>query len=278
MILDTIAASAKLRVERAKSRLSQEELKAKIYCPEGIRNFHGRKAFAFEQALDKRNRSGENVRLGNSPVSFICEIKKASPSKGVIAEDFPYLDIAREYVSAGADAISVLTEPEYFQGDDRYLSEISREVPLPVIRKDFTLDEYQIYEAKLLGADAVLLICSLLDTVRIKDYLALCNELGMSALVEAHSAEEIASALEAGARIIGVNNRNLKTFQVDIQNSIRLRSLVPENIIFVAESGIQSPGDIAALRAAGVDAVLIGETLMRSGNKKEELDHLRGRD
>ncbi len=269
MILDTIAASTKIRVEQAKGRLPQEELKGKIYCPEGIRNFHNRKAFAFEQALNKRNRGG--------PVSFICEVKKASPSKGVIAEDFPYLDIALDYVSAGADAISVLTEPEYFKGDDRYLSEISREVPIPVLRKDFTLDEYQIYEAKLLGADAVLLICSLLDTVKLRDYLALCHELGMSALVETHSAEEIASALEAGARIIGVNNRNLKTFQVDIQNSIRLRSLVPENIIFVAESGIQNPEDVAALRAAGVDAVLIGETLMRSGNKKEELEFLRGR-
>lgn len=272
MILDTIAASTKIRVEQAKRKLSQEELKDKIYCKEGIRSFHGRNAFAFERALSKRY-----FQKGNGKsVSFICEIKKASPSKGVIAGEFPYLRIAKEYVSAGADAISVLTEPEYFLGADRYLSEISREVPLPVLRKDFIIDEYQIYEAKLMGSDAVLLICSLLETAMIKDFLRLCGELGMSALVEAHSGDEVHSALQAGARVIGVNNRNLNTFEVDLQNSIRLRSLVPENIIFVAESGIQGPGDVAALRDAGVDAVLIGETLMRSGNKKEELARLRG--
>lgn len=271
MILDIIAESTKGRVERAKRKLSQKELKDKIYEGGVPGNFHDRGVFAFERALDKRHLRKENDR----PVSFICEIKKASPSRGVIAEDFPYLRIAQEYVSAGADAISVLTEPEYFQGEGRYLTEISREVPLPVLRKDFIIDEYQIYEAKLMGADAVLLICSLLDTAVIRDYLRLCSELGMSALVEAHSEEEISSALEAGARVIGVNNRDLKTFEVNLQNSIRLRSLVPQNIIFVAESGIQSPGDIATLQAAGVDAVLIGETLMRSKNKKEELNRLR---
>lgn len=271
MILDIIAESTKGRVERAKRKLSQKELKDKIYEGGVPGNFHDRGVFAFERALDKRHLRKENDR----PVSFICEIKKASPSRGVIAEDFPYLRIAQEYVSAGADAISVLTEPEYFQGEGRYLTEISREVPLPVLRKDFIIDEYQIYEAKLMGADAVLLICSLLDTAVIRDYLRLCSELGMSALVEAHSEEEISSALEAGARVIGVNNRDLKTFEVNLQNSICLRSLVPQNIIFVAESGIQSPGDIATLQAAGVDAVLIGETLMRSKNKKEELNRLR---
>lgn len=271
MILDIIAESTKGRVERAKRKLSQKELKDKIYEGGVPGNFHDRGVFAFERALDKRHLRKENDR----PVSFICEIKKASPSRGVIAEDFPYLRIAQEYVSAGADAISVLTEPEYFQGEGRYLTEISREVPLPVLRKDFIIDEYQIYEAKLMRADAVLLICSLLDTAVIRDYLRLCSELGMSALVEAHSEEEISSALEAGARVIGVNNRDLKTFEVNLQNSIRLRSLVPQNIIFVAESGIQSPGDIATLQAAGVDAVLIGETLMRSKNKKEELNRLR---
>ena len=269
--MDIIAESTKGRVERAKRKLSQKELKDKIYEGGVPGNFHDRGVFAFERALDKRHLRKENDR----PVSFICEIKKASPSRGVIAEDFPYLRIAQEYVSAGADAISVLTEPEYFQGEGRYLTEISREVPLPVLRKDFIIDEYQIYEAKLMGADAVLLICSLLDTAVIRDYLRLCSELGMSALVEAHSEEEISSALEAGARVIGVNNRDLKTFEVNLQNSICLRSLVPQNIIFVAESGIQSPGDIATLQAAGVDAVLIGETLMRSKNKKEELNRLR---
>ncbi|MHB8130758.1 MAG: indole-3-glycerol phosphate synthase TrpC [Mobilitalea sp.] len=279
MILDTIAESTSKRVAKAKEKCSLEELKAIIYDGTTVRSFHNRYAFAFERAL--RNivySSADKAKaiLPKESVAFICEVKKASPSKGVIAEDFPYLNIAREYEKAGANAISVLTEPEYFQGADHFLTEISDLVHIPVLRKDFTIDEYQIYEAKVIGADAVLLICSLLDTDTLRKYLSLCNELGLSALVEAHTEQEVISAIDAGARIIGVNNRNLQTFEVDLNKSVKLRSLVPKDIIFVAESGIQTAEDIAVLRDAGVNAVLIGETLMRSKNKKELLTYLRG--
>ncbi|MDF2905304.1 MAG: indole-3-glycerol phosphate synthase [Herbinix sp.] len=271
MILDTIAEATRIRVDKAKERLPLNLLKERIYTTEGIKSFHSRDAFAFERALRKTNQLN---RKGNG-ISFICEVKKASPSKGVITEDFPYLTIAKDYEEAGADAISVLTEPDFFQGEDHYLSEISKMVSIPVLRKDFIIDEYQIYEAKLLGADAVLLICSLLDTVTIQSYLKICDELGLTAMVEAHSEIEIISAIRAGARVIGVNNRNLKTFEVDITNSQRLRRYVPQDIIFVAESGIRSAADISVLYEAGVDAVLIGETLMRSSNRRVMLDQLR---
>lgn len=264
MILDTLAESTKLRVNKTKSKVSMEDLKSLIFYNDRARSFHSREDFAFEKVLK------------DSSISFICEAKKASPSKGIIAEDFPYLTIAKEYETAGASAISVLTEPEFFKGCDAYLNEISKEVMIPVLRKDFTIDEYQIYEAKVLGADAVLLICALLDTKTIKKYIKLCDELGLSALVEAHDEEEIRSAIKAGARIIGVNNRNLKTFEVDINNCINFRKLVPEHITFVAESGIQTPEDIKRIRMAGVDAVLIGETLMRSSNKSKMISSLRG--
>lgn len=274
MILDTIAESSRIRVTKAKENISLEKLKKQIYGRVGVRSFNDRYAFAFERAL--KNISYNDGMSYSDRFSIICEVKKASPSKGVISEDFPYLAIAKEYEMAGADAISVLTEPEYFLGANHYLSEISRMVHIPVLRKDFTVDEYQIYEAKVIGADAVLLICSLLDTDTIKRYLSICDELGLSALVETHTKEEILSAVEAGARIIGVNNRNLKTFEVDLSNSIYLRSMVPKDIIFVAESGIQTAEDVAALKKAGVNAALIGEILMRSMNKRQMLAYLRG--
>jgi indole-3-glycerol phosphate synthase len=272
MILEAITKATRIRVEKAKEQHSLEELKEKIYGVEGMISIHKRNAFAFERAFKREN----GLKREGNAISVICEVKKASPSKGVIAESFPYLNIAKEYVEAGADAISVLTEPDFFQGQDRYLSEISTDVPIPVLRKDFTIDEYQIYEAKLIGADAVLLICSLLEAPTMQRYLKICDELGLSALVEAHTEMEILSAIRAGARVIGVNNRNLRTFEVDITNSLHLRQFVPEDIIFVAESGIRSASDITRLCKAGVDAVLIGETLMRSNNKKEELAKLRG--
>jgi indole-3-glycerol phosphate synthase len=209
-------------------------------------------------------------------MSFICEIKKASPSKGVIAADFPYLKIAEEYEAAGASAISVLTEPYYFMGDDKYLAEISQAVSLPLIRKDFTVDPYMIYEAKLLGASAILLICALLDTAALEEYINIAHSLGLSALVEAHTETEVGSALNAGARVIGVNNRDLKTFAVDIAVSEKLSRLIPAGKIFVSESGIKAPDDIARLQKAGAKAVLIGETFMRSDDKKAELNRLRG--
>jgi len=259
MILETLAESARKRVEKAKLKMPPDVLKERIK-----EKANGRGPFAFEKALKSEG------------ISFICEVKKASPSKGEIAAVFPYKDIAREYEEAGARAISVLTEPEYFKGHDRYLEEISALVGIPVLRKDFIVDAYQIYEAKFLGADAVLLICSLLDTNTLVEYLELCDELGLSALVEAHTREEVARALEAGARVIGVNNRNLRTFEVDMKTCITLRELVPGHITYVAESGIQSREDIALLEKYGVDAVLVGETLMRSPDKKAMLAYLKG--
>ncbi len=256
-ILDELAEYARIRTEQAKKKRSLCEIRESAFAlPKGN--------FAFETALKKPG------------ISFICECKKASPSKGVIAPDFPYLEIAKEYEAAGADCISVLTEPKWFLGKDEYLKEIAEAVKIPCLRKDFTVDEYMIYEAKLLGAQAVLLICSILPTEKMKEYINICDELGISALVEAHNEEEISSALYAGARIIGVNNRNLKDFTVDTDNSRRLRKLVPEDILFVAESGVKSPQDINILRETGVDAVLIGETLMRATDKREKLRELRG--
>ena len=221
--------------------------------------------FRFERAL-----------AAPGDIHFICECKKASPSKGLIAPDFPYLEITKQYEAAGASAISVLTEPKWFLGSDDYLREIAAEVQTPCLRKDFTVDPYMIYEAKLLGASAVLLICALLDTKTLASYIEIADSLGLSALVEAHDEAEVASATAAGARIIGVNNRNLKDFTVDIHNSIRLREHAPSGTIFVAESGIRTPEDVETLRRNGVNAVLIGEQLMRATSPKAEIDRLRG--
>lgn len=214
--------------------------------------------------------------LSGPEISFICEVKKASPSKGLIAAQFPYLEIAREYESAGAAAISCLTEPFWFLGSDQYLKEIAENVSIPVLRKDFTVDEYMIYGAKALGASAVLLICAILDDGQLRDYLSLSRSLGLSALVEAHDAQELERALKLGAGIIGVNNRNLKDFTVDVSNSLGLRALAPKDVLFVSESGIKTREDVQRLRDNGTNAVLIGETLMRAKNKKEMLDTLRG--
>lgn len=208
-------------------------------------------------------------------MSFICECKKASPSKGLIEPDFRYLEIAREYEVAGADCISVLTEPKWFLGSDEYLKEIAKTVSIPCIRKDFTVDEYQIYQAKTLGAAAVLLICSILSEEQLGEYIKICDSLGISALVEIHNEKEAGMAVRAGARIIGVNNRNLKDFTVDTANSKKLRDRIPDDIIFVSESGVKSTDDIRAIREIGADAVLIGETLMRADDKKAKLDELR---
>lgn len=221
-------------------------------------------SFAFENALRKDG------------ISFICECKKASPSKGLIAPEFPYLQIAEEYEAAGADCISVLTEPKWFLGSNEYLKEIADAVSIPGLRKDFTVDEYMIYEAKVLGASAVLLICSILGKSEIREYLQICDELGLSALVETHDEREVQMALDAGARVIGVNNRNLKDFSVNTDNSRRLRELIPSEVLFVSESGVQTAEDVAALRKIGADAVLICETLMRAADKKAKLAELRG--
>ena len=255
-ILDELASHALTRVKAAREITPLDEIKETAYqMPVGN--------FEFEKALKKND------------IAFICECKKASPSKGIIAEDFPYLDIAREYEAAGADCISVLTEPSRFLGSDDYLKEIAQNVSLPCLRKDFTVDEYMIYEAKLLGAKAVLLICSILGEDKIKEYIKICDTLGLSALVEAHDETQITSAVIAGARIIGVNNRNLKDFSVDTENSAHLRQAVPNNILFVSESGVKSAEDVSRLRQIGADAVLIGETLMRATDKKSKLAELK---
>ena len=214
--------------------------------------------------------------LKTSGISYICEVKKASPSKGVIAEDFPYIEIAEGYEAAGASAISCLTEPFYFKGSDRYLAEIASAVDIPVLRKDFTIDEYMIYEAKTLGASAVLLICSLLDDEQLREYIDIAQSLGLDALVEAHDGDEVLAAVDAGAKIIGVNNRDLRDFTMDMNNSIRLRRMAPADTVFVSESGIKTADDIKSLRDNNVDAVLIGETLMRSSDKKAALQQLNG--
>lgn len=257
MILQEIAQKTVDRIKREKELIPLSELRARA------RECDTDEGYPFEKALAKPG------------ISFICEAKKASPSKGVIAEDFPYVEIAREYERAGADAMSVLTEPYYFQGQDEFLKQIRQAVSIPLLRKDFTVDEYMIYQAKLMGADAVLLICAILSPMQLGEYHGIARELGLSALVEAHDEQEIEMALKAGARIIGVNNRNLKDFTVDINNSVNLRKLVPPEILFVSESGMKTREDIRRLEENGTDAVLIGETFMRSEDKAGMLRQLR---
>ena len=256
-ILDELAAYAQERSAAAQAIHPLTEVRSvALSLPKGN--------FAFEKALKKDD------------IAFICECKKASPSKGLIAPDFPYLQIAKDYAAAGADAISVLTEPKWFLGSDEYLRQIAAAVKLPCLRKDFTVDAYMIYTAKLLGASAVLLICSILSETQLNEYIARCDELGISALVEAHDEHEVSTALRAGARIVGVNNRNLKDFTVDTANSRRLRELIPRDIVFVSESGVRSAADVAAMRQIGADAVLVGETLMRAPDKATKLAELKG--
>ncbi len=256
-ILDELAAYARVRVEKAKAIKSLARVRAEAeQLPKGD--------FSFEKVLGKQG------------LSFICECKKASPSQGIITEYFPYVEIAKAYEKAGADCISVLTEPKWFMGSDAYLAEIAGTVKIPCLRKDFTVDPYMIYQAKVLGADAVLLICAILSDAQIREWLKICDGLGLSALVEAHDETEIKRAVENGGKIIGVNNRNLKSFATNMSNSSKLRELVPPNLLFVSESGIKNHRDIEAVKAIGADGVLIGETLMRSKNIAETLKMLRG--
>ncbi len=257
-ILDTLASHARARTLKNKHKISEEEIRRAALA------LGADTGFPFEKALAQPG------------MSFICEVKKASPSKGIIARDFPYLEIAREYEQAGASAISCLTEPDFFMGSDEYLRKIAAAVKIPVLRKDFTVDPYMIYEAKVLGASAVLLICAILTDEELIEYGALARSLGLSALVEAHDEREVERALRVDKAVIGVNNRDLRTFTVDCRNSVRLRKMVPGDRLFVSESGIQTPTDIEILRENGVDAVLIGETLMRSPDKAAELRCLKG--
>jgi len=257
MILEEIADYTRVRVSEEKKAMPLSEIRSMAEAMDANTEF------PFEKALKQKD------------IAFICEVKKASPSKGVIAPDFPYLDIAKDYEASGANAISCLTEPKWFQGSAKYLEDIAKTVKIPVLRKDFTVDSFQIFEAKVLGASCVLLICELLDLETLKEYKAIADSLGLSCLVESHTEAELLKALDAGARICGVNNRDLKTFKVDINTSANLRSLVPADRIFVSESGIKTSEDIKRLRANGTDAVLIGETLMRSPDKKSILNDLR---
>lgn len=258
MILDTIVEATKIRVAQEKEVETPEAVKAAaLALPSDT-------GFPFEAALRQQD------------FNFICEVKKASPSKGIIAEHFPYLDIAKEYEVAGAAAISVLTEPDFFKGDKKYLQEIANTVKIPVLRKDFIIDEYQIYQAKVWGASAILLICACLDVPTLTKFRELADSLGLSSLVEAHDEHEVQMAIDCGARIIGVNNRNLKDFTVDVQNSVRLRNLVQDDVIFVSESGLETPEDIQVLRDNNIGVALMGETFMRSPNKVEKLTYLYG--
>lgn len=246
--------------EKTKERLERKSLEK---IKEQVEELEITRDFPFEAALKDK------------PIAIISEVKRASPSKGLIAEDFDYLNIAKEYEEAGVSAISVLTEPYFFQGSDNILKEISENIKTPILRKDFTISPYMIYEAKLIGASAILLIVSILDDNQLKEYLELADELGLSSIVETHDEKEIERALNAGARIIGVNNRNLKDFTVDIRNSVNLRKNVPEDIIFISESGIKTPEDVRILKENNVDGVLIGETLMRSDDKKTLIEALK---
>ena len=258
MILDKIVEATKIRVAKEKEVETPETVKAAaLALPSDT-------GFPFEAALRQQD------------FNFICEVKKASPSKGIIAEHFPYLDIAKEYEIAGAAAISVLTEPDFFKGDKKYLQEIASTVKIPVLRKDFIIDEYQIYQAKVWGASAILLICACLDVSTLTKFRELADSLGLSSLVEAHDEKEVQMAIDCGARIIGVNNRNLKDFTVDVQNSVRLRNLVQDDVIFVSESGLETPEDIQVLRDNNIGVALMGETFMRSPNKVEKLAYLYG--
>ena len=258
MILDKIIEATKIRVAQEKDVETPEAVKAAaLALPSDT-------GFPFEAALRQQD------------FNFICEVKKASPSKGIIAEHFPYLDIAKEYEVAGAAAISVLTEPDFFKGDKKYLQEIANTVKIPVLRKDFIIDEYQIYQAKVWGASAILLICACLDVPTLTKFRELADSLGLSSLVEAHDEHEVQMAIDCGARIIGVNNRNLKDFTVDVQNSVRLRNLVQDDVIFVSESGLETPEDIQVLRDNNIGVALMGETFMRSPNKVEKLAYLYG--
>lgn len=256
-ILEQLADHARERTENAKKTYPLEKLREQALSLPQLN-------FAFEKAIRKKE------------LSFICECKKASPSREIIAHNFPYLQIAKEYEAAGADCISVLTEPKWFLGNKEYLHQIASTVSIPCLRKDFTVDEYMIYESRILGASAVLLICSILSERQIGEYIQICDAMGISALVEAHDEQEIAMAVHVGARLIGVNNRNLRDFTVDTENSFRFREMIPRDILFVSESGIRNAQDVEKLRQVGADAVLIGETLMRAENKAAKLTELRG--
>ena len=301
-ILDKIVESTKARVERDKAKIDFNAMRKKAenlykiqvessgeFSAESSLDSSGdsqvtfiKPPFAFEKALDSGESKRDSAHKSSDSsdlvpqMRFICEVKKASPSKGIIAHDFPYLQIALDYECAGADCISCLTEPEFFKGADEYLSEIAKCVKIPVLRKDFIIDSYMIYQAKVLGADCVLLISEILEAEEMREFCDIAHSLGLSVLVESHSESALQNALKTNARLIGVNNRDLRDFKVDLQTSIILRKLVPQDKIFVSESGIATHSDISLLQSSGINAVLIGETLMREKDKTKALNELKG--
>lgn len=257
MILDEIVEKRKIQLEREKATADFETVKK---AAERL----GRQCISFKNALAKPDR-----------LSVISEVKKASPSKGLIQPDFAPVKIAKEYESCGANAVSCLTEEHYFQGSSEYFKAIRQAIGLPMIRKDFIIDEYQIYEARLMGADAILLIAAVLDDEKLKRFGDTARSLGLDILAETHDESELERVLALDFDIIGINNRNLKTFEVTLETTAKLAGMIPEGKVIVSESGIRDNADMKTVRSYGADAVLIGETLMRSGNIGATLTALR---
>jgi indole-3-glycerol phosphate synthase len=261
-ILDKIIQAKAARLADLKKSVSLEDMEAKARSMP-------RPAHDFLAALTAPKAAGIGIHV-------IAEVKKASPSRGVIRQDFKPLEIAKAYLAGGASALSVLTEEDHFQGHDRYLRDISRNVELPTLRKDFIFDEYQIHEAKVLGASAYLLIVACLKPKQLSAMIALGAELGLTPLVEAHTAEEVKIAVDAGSPIIGINNRDLKTFHISLETTFQLRQLIPEGTPVVAESGIFKREDLEALAAAKIQAALIGESLMKQQDVAAALKEMLG--
>jgi len=254
MILNKIIEEKRKELKHSKSSASLKEIRKRIG--------------------DAGNNRGFKKSLENDSINIIAEIKKASPSKGIIREDFNPVEIAEIYQDHGAVAISVLTDKKYFQGDIEYLNQIRKNVSLPLLRKDFIIDEYQLYEAKAFGADAVLLIAAVLDKNQLTEYMELSKEIGLENLVEVHSFKDLEKAIYSEAEIIGINNRDLQTFEVSLKTTLEMAKEIPENKVIVSESGINSHDDILELQKNGVNAFLIGEALMREkdiGKKLKEL-------
>ncbi len=257
-ILDKIVATTRAEIERRKAAMPESTLWAQLAAAAPVRNF-------FTPLAEP------------GPIKLIAEVKKASPSAGVIREDFDPVAIARTYERHGAACVSVLTDEPYFQGRLEYLERIRAAVGLPVLRKDFILDTYQLVEARLAGADAVLLIAECLDDCNLRKLFNAACELGMTPLVELYEPDNLSRVFDAGATLIGVNNRNLHTFDVDLEHTIRMRDRVPDECVLVGESGIKTYGDVQRLEAAGVDAILVGESLMREADIGAAVDRLFGR-
>lgn len=257
-ILDKIVAAKKQEIERAQATTPLSELQARAKDAPLVRDFF-------------------SALAADGPIKLIAEVKKASPSKGVIRADFQPVEIARTYEAHGATCLSVLTDVQFFQGSLDYLVAIRRAVDLPLLRKDFILDAYQLWEARAAGADGVLLIAECLDDCRLRGLHNQALEIGLTPLVEFYDPENLPRVLEAGAKLVGVNNRDLRTFVTDLDHTIRMRAAVPAECLLVGESGIHTRADVERLEAAGVNAVLVGESLMAQADIGAAVDRLLGR-